>query len=49
MIVKFMVVELLTKYEYEELAERPADFIFGAGILPDIKKEIMIRPLPGKN
>lgn len=40
-----MVVEFLTKYEYEELPERPADFIFGAGIMPNIKKEIMIRPV----
>jgi hypothetical protein len=49
MVVKFMAVELLTKYEYEELPERPADFIFGPSIMPDLKKEIMIRPLPGKN
>ncbi len=45
MVVKFMVIEFLTNYEYEELSERPADFIFGAGIMPDIKKEIKIRPL----
>jgi hypothetical protein len=45
MVVKLMVIEFLTNYEYEELPERPADFIFGAGIMPDIKKEIKIRPL----
>ena len=45
MVVKFMVIEFLTKYEYEELPERPADFVFGAGIMPDLKKEINIRPL----
>jgi hypothetical protein len=45
MVVKAMTVEFLTKYEYEELPERPADFVFGVGILPDIKKEIKIRPL----
>jgi len=45
MVVKSMVIELLTKYEYEELPERPADFVFGAGILPDMKQEIKIRPV----
>lgn len=48
MLVKAMVVELLMRYEYEELAERPKDFIFGVGILPDLKKEVRIRPL-GRN
>jgi hypothetical protein len=47
MVLKCMVIELLTKYEYEELPERPADFIFGAGIMPDLKKEIKLRPLKG--
>jgi hypothetical protein len=45
MLVKSMVIELLTKYEYEELPERPADFVFGPGILPDMKQEIKIRPV----
>jgi hypothetical protein len=45
MVVKLMVVEFLTQYEYEELPERPADFIFGSNIMPDLKKEIKIRPL----
>jgi hypothetical protein len=45
MIVKLLVIEFLTKYEYEELSQRPQDFIFGSGILPDPKKEIKIRPV----
>jgi hypothetical protein len=45
MIVKFLVIEFLAKYEYEELPERPADFVFGAGIMPNLKQEIKIRPL----
>ena len=45
MVVKLMVIEFLTQYEYEPLSERPADFIFGVGIMPDLKKEIRVRPL----
>jgi hypothetical protein len=45
MVVKSMVIEFLTQYEYEELPERPADFNLGQSIMPDLKKEIKIRPL----
>lgn len=45
MIVRFMVIEFLTKYEYVELPERPEDFILGTSMIPDIKREIKIRPL----
>jgi hypothetical protein len=47
MVVKFMVIEILTGYEYEELGCRPADWVFGAGILPDMKKEVRFRPKQG--
>lgn len=43
MVVKFMIIEILTQYEYEELGSRPVDWVFGPGILPDMKKEIRVR------
>jgi cytochrome P450 len=42
-VLKCMIVELLKKYEYEEMAERPPDFLFGPGIMPNMKQEARIR------
>jgi hypothetical protein len=40
-----MVIELLLNYEYEAFPSRPDDWVFGVGIMPDMKKEVRIRPL----
>jgi cytochrome P450 len=42
-MVKCMVIELLTRYEYEEMAERPPDLRLETAIVPNMTQHIRIR------
>jgi cytochrome P450 len=42
-IIKCMVAELLTNYEYEHIAKRPPDFLIGAGMVPNMKQHMRVR------
>jgi hypothetical protein len=41
-VLKLIVIEFLTNYEYKEI-ERPADMIFGTARMPNFRAKVSIR------
>lgn len=42
-MVKLMIIEILEGYEFEVLESRPEDWLFGKGIVPDMKRNVRMR------
>ncbi|KAL2844027.1 cytochrome P450 [Aspergillus pseudodeflectus] len=42
-VIKLMAIELLTKYEWEEMAQRPKDLTFGTANVPDFSATVHVR------
>lgn len=42
-LLKLIIIEFLTNYDWLEKDKRPEDFMFGSAMLPQMKEKIQIR------
>lgn len=46
-VIKLMMIRFLMKYDFKE-TERPKDWSWGNGLLPDMKMKVLVKRADGK-